>query len=111
MIALDDLLARLGGLDRTELSLWVENRWVLPEQRGGTLFFREVDVARVELIREIRHDFAVDDEAVPIVLSLLDQVYELRRHLRRLCTALSSQPEDVQDAIRRALPRQGGEGA
>ncbi len=104
MIALDELLARVGGLDRTELSLWVENRWVLPEQHGGTLFFREVDVARVELIREIRHDFAVDDEAVPLVLSLLDQVYELRRHLRRLCTALASQPEDVQEAIRLALP-------
>ena len=59
--------------------------------------FREVDVARVELIREIRHDFAVDDEAVPLVLGLLDQVYELRRHLRRLCDALASQPEEVQE--------------
>ncbi len=108
MIALDELLVRLRGLDRNELSLWVENRWVLPEQRGGTLFFREVDVARVELIREIRHDFAVDDEAVPLVLGLLDQVYELRRHLRRLCVALASQPEEVQEAVRRALPNRGG---
>ena len=109
MIALDELLVRLRGLDRNELSLWVENRWVLPEQRGGTLFFREVDVARVELIREIRHDFAVDDEAVPLVLGLLDQVYELRRHLRRLCVALASQPEEVQEAIRRSLPSRGGD--
>jgi chaperone modulatory protein CbpM len=76
----------------------------LPEQRGDTWLFHEVDVARVELIREIRHEFAIDDEAVPVVLDLLDQVYGLRRQLRRLCDALESQPNDVREAVRRALP-------
>jgi chaperone modulatory protein CbpM len=104
MIALDELLGRVHGLDRQELAVWVENRWVVPEQRGGAWLFHEVDVARVELIREIRHEFAIDDEAVPMVLGLLDQVYGLRRQLRRLCDALASQPQDVQEAIRRALP-------
>ena len=66
--------------------------------------FREVDIARVELILEIRHEFAIDDEAVPVVLDLLDQVYGLRRQLRRLCDALESQPDEVREAIRRALP-------
>ncbi len=100
----DELLGRVRGLDRRELVRWVENRWVLPEQRGDTWLFHEVDVARVELIQEIRHEFAIDDEAVPIVLGLLDQVYGLRRQLRRLCDALASQPQEVQEAIKRALP-------
>ena len=104
MIALDEVLARLHGLDRHELGRWVENRWVLAERHGDRLLFREVDVARIELIREIRRDFAVDDEAVPLVLGLLDQVYDLRRQLRRLCDALASQPDDVREAVRRALP-------
>ena len=104
MIALNELLGRVRGLDRQELVHWVENRWVLPEPRGDTWLFREVDVARVELIREIRHEFAIDDEAVPVVLDLLDQVYGLRRQLRRLCDALESQPDEVREAIRRALP-------
>ena len=104
MIALDELLGRVRGLDRQELVRWVENRWVLPEQRGDTWLFHEVDVARVELILEIRHEFAIDDEAVPVVLDLLDQVYGLRRQLRRLCDALESQPDEVREAIRRALP-------
>jgi chaperone modulatory protein CbpM len=104
MMALDELVVHLRGLDRRELTRWVENRWVLPEQRGDTWLFREVDVARVELIREIRQEFAIDDEAVPLVLGLLDQVYGLRRQLRRLCDALASQPQEVQEAIRTALP-------
>ena len=104
MIALSELLDRVRGLDRRELVEWIENRWVRAELHGDTWLFHEVDVARVELIREIRHDFAIDDEAVPLVLGLLDQVYGLRHQLRRLCDALAAQPDDVQAAIRRTLP-------
>ncbi len=89
MIALNELFGRVRGLDRQELVHWVENRWVLPEQHGDTWLFHEVDVARVELILEIRHEFAIDDEAVPVVLDLLDQVYGLRRQLRRCATRSS----------------------
>jgi chaperone modulatory protein CbpM len=104
MIALEELVGRLRGLDRHELTQWIENRWVLPERRGHTWVFHDVDVARVELILEIRHEFAIDEEALPVVLGLLDQVYDLRRQLRRMCDALAAQPPDVQNAIRRALP-------
>jgi chaperone modulatory protein CbpM len=104
MISFDDLLVHLRGLDRGELVSWVENRWVLPERRNETWVFHEVDVARVELILDIRHQFAIDDAALPLVLGLLDQVYDLRRQLRRMCDALSAQPPEVQAAIREALP-------
>ena len=111
MIAFEDLLGRVVGLDRGELTRWVENRWVLPERQGGTWLFHEVDVARVELILEIRHEFAVDDEALPLVLGLLDQVYGLRRQLRRLCDALAAQPPEVQEAVRHVLPPSSRGGA
>jgi chaperone modulatory protein CbpM len=107
MIGFDEVLIRYRSLERRELLRWVEERWVLPERRAETWVFHEVDVARVELIIEIRRDFAVDDEAMPLVLSLLDQVYSLRRQMRRLCDAVAAQPDDVQTAIRKALPRVG----
>ena len=104
MIAVEELLLRVGGLERGELVRWVENRWVLPERQGDAWLFHEVDVARVELIVEIRREFALDDEAVPLVLGLLDQVYSLRRQLRRVCDALECQPPEVREQIKRALP-------
>ena len=104
MIALDELLHQIEGLDPGDLMRWVENRWVLPERRGQTWLFHEVDVARVELILDIRQEFAIDEEALPLVLGLLDQVYNLRRQLRRVCDALAAQPQEVQAAIKRALP-------
>jgi chaperone modulatory protein CbpM len=105
MIAIDELLIRFRGLERRELSRWVENRWVLPDQQASGWVFHEVDVARVELILDIRRDFAIDDEAMGLVLGLLDQVYGLRRQMRRLCDAVSAQPPEMQEAIRRALPK------
>ena len=60
MIAFEELLGRFVGLDRRELTRWVENRWVLPERRNETWIFREIDVARVELILEVRREFAID---------------------------------------------------
>ena len=108
MISLEELLRRHTALDRREVVAWVKNRWVLPERRGRTWIFYEVDVARVELILEIRQEFAIDEEALPLVLGLLDQVYDLRRQLRRMCDALAAQPPDVQDAVERALPPRTG---
>jgi len=103
MIGFDELLTRHRGLERRELTRWVENRWVLPERHAETWVFHEVDVARVELILDIRRDFAIDDEAMELVLGLLDQVYGLRRQMRRLCDAVATQPQEVRDAIRSAL--------
>ena len=104
MIAFEDLLSRVVGLDRRELVRWVENRWVLPERRDKTWIFHEIDIARVELILEVRREFALDDEALSLILGLLDQVYDLRRQLGRLCDALAAQPPEIQAAIKRALP-------
>ena len=109
MTGLDELLRRFVDLDRRELLRWVENRWVLPERREGeprgtSWVFHEVDVARVELILEIRREHAIDDETLPLVLGLLDQVYSLRRQLRRLSDALEAQPAEIREAVRRALP-------
>jgi len=89
MIAFEELLGRFVGLDR----------------RNKTWIFHEIDVARVELILEVRREFAIDDEALSLFLGLLDQVYDLRRQLGRLCDALAAQPPEIQAAVKRALPR------
>ena len=107
MTGFDELVARFAGLDAAELARWVENRWVLPEQQGERFLFREVDIARVELILDIRRGYAIDDEATGLVLGLLDQVYSLRRQMLRLCQALEAQPPEVKEAVRRALPPAG----
>ncbi len=42
---------------------------------------------------------AVPDDTMPLVLSLLDQVYTLRGQMRAIARAVEGQPEAVRDAI------------
>jgi chaperone modulatory protein CbpM len=95
--------ALFSDLTTVELVHWVEQGWVVPDSEGADFVFREIDVARVRLIHDLRHDMAIAEDAVPLVLSLLDQVYELRSGMRAILHALSSQPEDVRAAILGAL--------
>jgi chaperone modulatory protein CbpM len=109
MIPLATLLERVGGLDEAELVRWIELRWVRAEPAHGGYLFREVDVARVRLILEIRRDFAVDEETVPVLLALLDQLYRARRQLGALSGVVAAQPADIRDRILAAL-REAGRG-
>ena len=103
MLSEDDVLARIGRIDRSDLRRWVEEGLVAPTVRGARVEYREVDVARVRLIVEIREDMAVRGEDVPLVLSLIDQVHGLRRELRRLAEAVDAQPDAVRQRIRQHL--------
>ena len=99
MITLDEMRRLFPDLDAEELERWIENRWVLPERASGAYLFREIDVARVRLISELYGDLAIGEEAMPLVLSLLDQLYGTRRRMRLLCEVVELQPAEVRRAI------------
>jgi len=44
---------------------------------------------------------------MPLVLSLLDQVYELRRNLKAVTRALDNQPGEIRAAVLRAIGEKG----
>jgi chaperone modulatory protein CbpM len=96
-------VVRTVSIEPRDLDRWIAERWVRPEGSAGAWLFREVDVARIHLILELRRDLAIDDEHLPLVLRLLDQVYDLRRRLKALTTAVEAQPAEVRDAILRLL--------
>ena len=109
MIDIDAVCRLVGSLEARELERWISERWVLPENTGGTVVFHEVDIARVRLIVEMRRDFAINDEAMPVVLRLLDQLYAARRRLRAITTALDNLPADLRAAVLKRLEDEGSE--
>ena len=86
MITIEMLLRSVDGLRETELRAWIAQDLVRPA--GDPPRFSDLDAARVRLIRELRHDLEVEEATLPVVLSLLDQLYRERARLRRLCDAL-----------------------
>ncbi|MCC7274152.1 MAG: hypothetical protein IT561_15905 [Alphaproteobacteria bacterium] len=91
MITLEILCIHFAALTPDDLRRWIAEGYVRPEAAGDELHFREIDVERVRLILELRDELAVNEEALPLVLSLLDQVYALRRKLRRLGAAVDEE--------------------
>jgi chaperone modulatory protein CbpM len=96
---------RAEGMDiqQVEIESFVQQSWVLPLQEEGSYFFDEADKARIELIVELRRDMAVNDEAVPVILNLLDQLYGLRRTLGEIREAVRELPPDWRDAFEKRL--------
>lgn len=96
--------ALFADLGEAELVAWIERGWVRPDSgEAGSWVFHEIDVARVHLVHDLRRQMAVTEESIPLVLSLLDQVYELRARLKAVMRAVEAQPDDVRQAIRAAL--------
>jgi chaperone modulatory protein CbpM len=79
-------------LEAGELHAWIEAGWLRPlasasDRDSPDADFSEVDVARARLIRDLRNDVGLNDEAIPVVLDLIDQIHGLRRVVRELLAA------------------------
>ena len=102
MTGLSEAAQMLRTVSVEELELWIGAGWILPEGHSGGPRLSDTDLARARLIHELTHDLAIDAETVPMVLSLVDQIHGLRRALRQLAGAVSSQPDDIRRAIAEA---------
>jgi chaperone modulatory protein CbpM len=83
----------LTRLDEATIAAWRDAGWLRPVDEAAGLAYSEVDVARAQLIRDLRDDFGINDEGVPVILDLVDQLHGLRRTLRDVLTALGAEPD------------------
>jgi chaperone modulatory protein CbpM len=70
------------NLEAEAVEAWMEAGWIAP--RDGAEALSEIDIARARLIRDLKHDLGVNDEAIPIILDLIDQLHGVRRAMREL---------------------------
>jgi chaperone modulatory protein CbpM len=71
-------------LDTEVLDTWIEAGWLQPGGSQSSREFSDIDLARARLIGDLRRDLGVNDEAIPVVLDLIDQIHGLRRLVREL---------------------------
>jgi chaperone modulatory protein CbpM len=80
MITEREFLER-ARLDRRTLAVWIEEEWLIPARTADELAFTDMDLARVNLIHDLKDKMGVNDEGLGVVLHLLDQMHALRRAL------------------------------
>src|SRR5262249_11436549 len=81
------------------LDAWVAEGWLLPDTHADQPTFGEADIARVHLIKDLRTELGVNDEAVGVILDLIDQLHGVRNRLKRLLAALAEEPEEGRDRL------------
>ena len=99
MFSESETIARVSGLSAPRLNTWVERGWVASVITEKGRIYGEIDVARLQLICTMRDEMELDQDLVPTILRLLDQVYSLRRDLRTAWQAIAEEPAEVRARI------------
>jgi chaperone modulatory protein CbpM len=95
-----DVIADVREITVVQLRLWVERGCIAPTAGLGEPAYDEIDVARIRLVCQLRDQLGIDEEALPVVLSLVDQLYGTRRELKALLQAIGGEPDEVRQRIR-----------
>lgn len=103
----DEVLAAIPGLTRTRLVAFIETDLVIPmrqEHEGARdLLFRQVDCARLQLLCELADDLELDEVALGIVITLIDQLHATRQELLAITRAVEAESPDVRARIGSAI--------
>lgn len=102
MPTLQDII-RIHHIKKVELQAWMDQQWIRPEITPAGPMFDEADEARIVLIRELRQEFMVNEDAIGVVLSLLDQLYAARRVLKCVNDAIGALPTPLREELRSRL--------
>ncbi len=112
MISIDDLIMAISALQRGDLQTWIREELVIAQQDAGALFFTDMECARVRLICMLHYEIEIDADTLPVVMSLVDQLYDTRQRLQSLTAAVAAQNKNVQAAIIAAIePDNGSSGS
>lgn len=108
MMRVDDLVAMISVLQRSDLESWIQDELISPQQDEESLSFSDMECARVRLICTLHYELEIEADSLPIVLSLLDQLYDTRQRLLSLSAAVAAQDKTVQAAIMAAIEPSDG---
>ena len=103
MIREVELFAQYTYLERRVLLAWIDEGVVEPQRDEEGFLFDPADEARVALACDLHYRMGLDHASLPVILSLIDQLHEVRHHLRAITRAVAEQPGEIRDLITRRV--------
>lgn len=103
MMRVDEIVEQIEALQRSDLDAWISEELVSPQDDDGAPIFSEMECARIRLICTLRYELEIDADTLPVILSLVDQLYQTRQHLLKLTAAVAAQDKAIQTAILAAI--------
>jgi chaperone modulatory protein CbpM len=65
-------------------------------------------MARAALIRDLEDKLGFDEDQVPVLLNLIDQIHGLRVELKTILEVLEDLPEDVRATVKMRIEKRKG---
>ena len=95
----DEVIAIISRLTRNRLVRFVEVDLVRPQRIDSATVYRRIDIARIELLCDLSDELDLDEVALGIVISLIDQLHAARHDLAFMTRAIDALPEDLRCRI------------
>ncbi len=103
----EEVLANIPGLTRTRLFTFIETQLVIPLRRQtestSAHSFRPVDLARLQLLCELTNDLELDENALGVVIALIDQLHAARQDLLAIVRAVEAEGIEVRTRVGSAI--------
>ncbi|WP_134678408.1 hypothetical protein [Paracoccus ravus] len=100
---LTETLAELPEISRVQLESYIRSGVVQPVQSEAGPLFRALDIARLQLVADLSEGYHLDDEALALVLSLVDQLHGLRGDMRAILDAVAREPAETRLRLKTAI--------
>ena len=99
----DEVVITVSRLTRVQLVRFVEADFVKPQRHKDRNVFSAIDIARLELLCDLSQDLDLDETALGIVISLIDQLHAARQDLAAIAQVIDALPVDLRSRIDTAL--------
>ena len=100
---LTETLSVIEDLDRAQLDRSLRAGVVVPVQSETGPLFRELDLARLHLVVDLTEGYHLDEEALGLVMSLVDQLHGLRGDMRAMLDAVAREPTETRMRLKAAI--------
>lgn len=99
----DEVVIAVTRLTRVQLVRFVEADFIKPQRHTDGYVFRPIDIARLELLCDLTQDLDLDETALGIVISLIDQLYAARQDLAAIAQVVDALPVDLRSQLATTL--------
>ena len=91
----EQVIEKIASLTSERLGYFESLRIVTPVSTPEGARYNTLDVRRITLLCELTDDFEVNEDALVIIMSLLDQLHGARTRLDQVVEAIGAEPSDV----------------
>lgn len=92
-------------MNKEDIDRWIDDALIEVQLDTDYTLLSETQFARIKLICTLRYDMDIEEDILPIVLDLLDQLHATRQHLHSLSQAVLAQNADVKLSILEAISK------